>query len=342
MKNPGDPLSQPSVRIPVVMAGYACARTGVCCHAPFRAAVVTGERARIRDTITRAGGAALAARFDQTLGPERAGSHLLEQRAGRCRLHDSPHACSLHAGAGLEAMPALCRNFPRSVLRTGPHWEVAYVLACPTAASLVARAPAPMGWRVTDGGAYPYLPTRRLPRQIHLTWQTRIDREALESLRTAWWGSLNEAALDPEALLRRLVGLTTHPAEPGGRTEDSADWPGLPEPLAHGLARAAARLGGPAPPIATLTAPVSRAELLAMLGVAPQVFACAAGLGVQLACGHVAATVEHGLRLAGWQTLMSAVLVRALRDAPRALPIALCAGAQVGCEGLFSELRLLE
>lgn len=345
------------VYLPEVLASYACQRTGVCCHAPFRAHVGTVELVGIRALVSASESAETQGpRLEAGLGMDRGESRVLEQRGGCCTLLDDPMGCSLQSAAGLDALPTICRTFPRSVLATPRGTEVAFVLSCPTAAGIVARQPRPFAW-TTAGADWAYPATRRLAGRPHLDYGKQITFEELDALRSGWWAVLAEAPTDEEHLLAVLWHLTTHPQTPNGEalTAAHAGWAGLPRAMAKLVTQAAARVpargqtyaAAEEPILAVLTEPVPLDQLAKFLPGSAAALSCATGLGVQLVCGHVIATFTHGLRVAAWQAIVSGVLFAALRsvvgdaDPDTTLADALCIGAQVGAEGLLSTPELL-
>ena len=203
--------------------------------------------------------------------------------------------------AAAAAPPAACRSFPRIVTATPEGIEVAFDLACPTAARLVATAPGGFAWtdRPLDG-LWPYPPTRRVPGRLIWSGDATMGLADLDGLRTGWWARLARAAVDPDALLRALAALAVAPDDP------AAD--GAPDALAHGLAPSAAsalagaavRLpGAPALPVDALAAALSRPRTVtSLMAPWPGPAAGAVCMAVQRAGMHDGRAVAEGLRSA--------------------------------------------
>lgn len=338
------------VKLPRVLVDYACARSLACCAAPFRASVAAAEEAPL---LSRAAAAHFEAPLAAALSPSRGGARQFRQPNGACTLLDGT-ACGLQHAVGLSAMPAICRNFPRSVLRTPTGVEVAFMLSCPTASALVARAPVPFEWAAVDAETWPYAPSRRLGRGITLDGATRLKPADLAALRDGWWATIQAGHTDAIRLLDALHHLTIAPAAPGAPAAlGDVLLPAIPGAVAVQLVSAAMRVKergrdytlAKEALYAGLQQPRAAVELAERIAGRTSAFAVAAELGVQLACGHVTAPVGHALALAGWQTVMSMLMLLAVEEAglsgPSALGDALCIAAQVGGETLFGRWQLL-
>lgn len=177
---PTSPLKSPlastlasplTVRLPAVLADYACGRTMVCCRAPLRADLLPDEDRRVAAELAiRA--PHLAARWPGAL-VDRGELKLMRQPGGQCVLLDAPErACSLHRDAGLDAMPHACRNYPRLVAQTPAGLEAALQLSCPTAAGMVTAVPQPFAWVERDAGNWLY------PPMFHVTDRVQASRAA--------------------------------------------------------------------------------------------------------------------------------------------------------------------
>ena len=300
------------VRLPTVLQSYGCGRTLLCCHAPFRAHITDADQTRITPLLDPA----LSARLSATTGPLAGGTRRLEQPAGYCGMLDAP-ACSLHAAAGLDALPSSCRNYPRSVVRTPDGVEVAFVLSCPTAAGMVVADPAPFEWATWEG-AWSWPADRRAAHSFQLSSERRIRWTELVELRAKWWARLS----DPGQLRETLNDLAP----------TLNLWsPTIHEALVGMVLSAAYRRGQDieALQLALTTPQDVRLDR-------PDVLACAAGLAVQLACGHVMAPIDFALTMVARQTVLSARLGMYME-----LGAALSIAAEIGASGFPPEGFLL-
>lgn len=279
-----DVAAMTDVRLPAVLQSYGCGRTLLCCHAPFRAHITDADQARIAPILDPS----LSARLSAATGPLAGGTRRLEQPKGSCGMLDAP-ACSLHAAVGLAALPSNCRNYPRSVVRSPDGVEVAFMLSCPTAAGMVVAAPAAFAWTTWDG-LWPWPADRRAAHSFQLSSERRISWPELVELRAHWWARLS----DPGQLRETLTELAPR-----------LDlWsPSLNEALVGMVLSAAHRRGQD---VAALQ--LALAEPKAVRLDQPDVLACAAGLAVQLACGHVVAPIDYALAMVARQIVLSARL----------------------------------
>lgn len=308
-------MSRRTVRLPSILAAYACRRTLVCCRPPWRVYLGPQEDVVLRGRLRAAGAPRVASRLDRALERPARDVTLIAQPDDGCALLDTPtqrhdgHAgCALQTAAGLPALPLTCRNFPRSVVRTPRGVEVAFLLQCPTVVDLVASAPAPVTWIERDAGDWPY-DARRAARDP-LWWDERgsITFDALEALRLGWFARLG-AATDAPGAARALGALRAAPDAPG----DAGDAALAPTRLdGDAAATEVAFLGrldirGPRyretsdEVVAALAPPARADELDAALAVSPAAFTCAAAVTLQFAGVHSGQAVADGLRGASWQ-----------------------------------------
>lgn len=140
-----------------IHASYRCAHTGACCTAgwpiPFepgqlpalvaRGLVPREPTAQLR-WITRAEAALSGASPGAEKGGVRPDEPLLAATRddGACVFFDADRGrrCAIHRDAGVEFLPASCRNFPRIALRDARGLHVTLSHYCPTAAGLLLAA----------------------------------------------------------------------------------------------------------------------------------------------------------------------------------------------------------
>ncbi|MFT7579337.1 MAG: hypothetical protein ACI9MR_001001 [Myxococcota bacterium] len=308
----------PTVRLPAVMADYACARTMVCCTSA-RVYLQPAEVRAIRRRLTTPETGPLKGRFEgavEALAPDFA--QLRHNAAGCVLLDAGERRCDLHAGAGLSALPAVCRSFPRVVAQTPAGLEVAFLMDCPTAAGLVASTPAGFAWKTVNKQSWPYEATRVVRGPLLWDETEPIGFDALTALREGWWLKLSEASTWSAV----SAALLSDPMTPA-LSDVAAPWPILGRPaLAEKLV---ARLCGLLDrgmiyreTEAALTHALHASTPSVLERTAKthaEVFACALGLLLQFAGVHETASVTIGLRTAAWQTRLAAVLMQAITDA---------------------------
>ena len=332
-----------TVRLPAVLADYACARTLVCCKPPWRVYLGPHEDHVLIGRVSQAGDRRLTARVRAAIERPAPGVTLLAQPDDGCPLLDEDAAgCVVHRVAGMGALPATCRNFPRSVVRTPDGLEVAFLLQCPTAAGIVARRPAPFTWVERDAAAWPYDDRRAADRDLWWDHRTPLTYEALTELRAAWWARLGadgEAAPSPEPLLA-LHDAPQHPTASAHATSLAAAEPD--ELLTSAEQRFLDRLDARGETYrlraddvaAALAAPPTDAELARAWAAAPHAYLCAAALALQHAGVHTRQPVHDVLRGAAWQTLEAVQLTArllplAIGDPLDAVQDGLCVAAHV-------------
>jgi hypothetical protein len=299
-------------------------------------------------------------RFDgwyQTLGP---GLRLVAQVGVRCVMLDPCEpACVLQRAAGLEALPLQCRNFPRSVTATPAGLEVAFLLDCPSVARIAVEAPEPFSWHEMALSDWPFPPTRRISFDT-LVWrgEDRASQADLEALRRAWWSALAQAAAGrrpAEGFVGLLAGLCETPADPGaGAATDAVPIVTLAPPqrrqvmalLERLRGRGATYQAGRAVIVDALTAEATADLLVRAAEIAPEAYACAAGLLVQLAGVHVDQPILEAIAAAGWQMALTLRLASALAQVPgvrprAALRDALAAAAHLASFQHFSGLVMM-
>lgn len=340
------------VWIPNVLERYACERALVCCSAPWRARVTREDADAVAAGLADAGaGRAVGARFRASLHG-RGDDRWVAQRGGACSLLRADRGCTLHAAAGLAAMPALCRTFPRSVVATPDGLDVAFLLACPTAARLVAardddadRAPFALVGRSPEG--WPYPPTGDAPRR--LIWERESPRTLgwgrLSSLRRAWWRALGQTAeRGGDAVARAVLALSAAPEAPsralarrdlgplaraldGDEAEELASYWALLPGRRDEDARAALA--------AALARPFPAAELVAAGARRPASWGTALSLAVQFAGAHTLLPVRRALHAAAVEVAYGLVVDAALARVGALAPAdarrdALAVAARVG------------
>lgn len=64
------------------------------------------------------------------------GVELLEKENGECIFHQKNHLCALQCNNGPEALPAICRTYPRVITRSGDYMEFALDPCCPNVSML--------------------------------------------------------------------------------------------------------------------------------------------------------------------------------------------------------------
>lgn len=214
-----------AVRTPRWLVDYACRRSLVCCHAPWRPAVLPGEQAAVGRKLADAGAEATARAWSDAV-VRRAGLEVLRQESERCvMLHAAEPACTVHRDGGLMAMPEACRTFPRAVAATPDGLEVAFTTGCPTVTSLVLERRGPLVLEAGPAEGFPFRPTRRAGERVAWTHAIDLGWGELVALRQAWWQRLGEVERTDrsggaEALLAVLGALRRAPGEPDGPSEE--------------------------------------------------------------------------------------------------------------------------
>lgn len=200
-------------RVPAILADYACARTMACCHAPWKATLQEDEKIALPQRTDAAAGLLRAYLVD------RGGTLVLRQPGGACGLLDrEQRGCKAQIASGLEALPGACRNFPRSVVALPTRWEMAYTLACPTVATLVAGREMPFAWAELHNPQY--LPWRTVADRVPVSRAADWTLAEVDALRHKWWHRL--ANIDSGvALAQLLADLQTFPLLP----DERSDWP---------------------------------------------------------------------------------------------------------------------
>lgn len=311
------------IQIPRPFVAYQCERSLVCCKDPIRAPCDPDEEARIAALLARTerGRARLPilhAGFDEVQGVRafKQVDHDCVHLARSGELGPEP-ACHLHHEAGIEALAPACRNYPRWVARvlddpsaapvasaspdaptaheSSPAHpedtiEAVFLLACPTAAKLLVRDPAPFAFVEVTARAFPFAPVRDERAPFALSPEPAAptaDLAAIRQLRHAWWSYLAVRRDDPAHLLHALAAWYVHPLE-ALAPSDPAPAEILPN-LLDGLSTVEARFvidalenlpdRGPNYGLARwdiwrdLTRPISARDLIAACDIAPQLVA---------------------------------------------------------------------
>lgn len=206
--NPASATPAPAARLPAVLAGYRCGRSLACCQLPWKATLQPAEL-----PVLLAGPLPASQLLRGALS-QRPGTPLLSQPGGVCSLLDpQAQACRLQQSGGLSALPLACRNFPRSVVETPQGREVAFLLACPTAAAMVVAQPQPFAWQRLDDPQdlenYPVY--RRVADRVAASRAADWTLAELERWREGWWQRLADPHQD---LLQILSDAIRTPLDP--------------------------------------------------------------------------------------------------------------------------------
>jgi Fe-S-cluster containining protein len=118
-------------------ARYACRHTGACCTAGWPIPVEADRYVALRDAI---GNRRLHAARDPFVALDDAEMPaLMASRGSRCVFHDATSArCTIHAALGHDALPLVCRQFPRVVVSDPRGVSITLSHYCPTAAAALA------------------------------------------------------------------------------------------------------------------------------------------------------------------------------------------------------------
>jgi len=347
------------VRLPSLMAAYRCERSMVCCHGPWAVYLDPHERDIIRGRLRGSGAPETARRFERAIESPGPGVQILSQlgRGQRCALLDvheaAPPSCALQTAAGLSSLPNVCRNFPRSVVRTSDGVEVAFILQCPTAARLVVDRPVPFAWHEEPAAAWPYDPRRVVRPPIRWDATTLMSLADLGAVRTGWWDRLSfRPAERPDDAVERLLAMLSAPDRPDADATLGRDLlttePSWGDTLWDLLTRLPARLAlynAHASSIRrALTARPAPAALDALAASQGRAALAAAALAVQHAGVHSTQPARDTVRAAAWQTLLAIVFAAALREgapvtAAEAFADALTLAAQVARLATFAVPR---
>lgn len=329
-----------TVRLPRALAAYRCGRSMACCALPWKATVGDGEPARIAAALDgdTAGQTAKTQFLASLIGGDRGG--VLRQPNGTCALADTAEkSCHLHRAGGLDAMPLGCRNFPRSVAQTPDGVEVAFTLACPTAAAMVAADRQPFAFHVAAASAHPYPPVRAVGDVVAMARAADWHWRELAAWRDAWWRLLQgvESAAQMAAVLAAMVHA---PLQPPGPVPSATTLPAaLVQALAANQIRAVTEGLGRLPDTGPQHASRHRhywplwaakpepAGLLATFSEHLGLLRACAGLQVQHAGVHDGLLAAAGLQQAARYTLAVARALQVLPADPQRSRDALVAGA---------------
>jgi len=318
------------IQLPRPFVAYQCERSLVCCRDPIRAPCDPDEEARIAALLakTERGRSRLPVLHTgieevQGLRAFKQVDHDCVHLARRGELGPEP-ACHLHHEAGIEALAPACRNYPRWIARViddppaspntiapapadpthaasaspaqaaqaarADQIEAVFLLACPTAAKLLVRDPAPFSFVEVTPERFPFAPVRDERAPFPLSPEPTpadADLAGIRRLRDAWWAYLAVRRDDPAYLLHALAAWHVHPLEPLA-PEAPAPAELLPN-LLDGLSTVEARVvidalenlpdRGPNYALARwdlwrdLTRPISPRDLLAACDIAPNLVA---------------------------------------------------------------------
>jgi hypothetical protein len=282
------------------------------------------EPGLIRSRLLGLGQIALTDRFEAAVSEEGGRPILSHKTDGRCQMLDmdgpTGPGCSVHANAGLPALPPACRNFPRSVGQTPTGVEVAFQLNCPTAAKIVARHPEPFSWVTIPGEEWPYAATFFVDETIAWTPNVSKSFAEVDATREAWWARLAEA----DEVIGTLGALMIRPSEPDDPRLFGLD--ALPrdlgktasDPALDHLGRLGTRGAYYRAERGRLGRKLARDIDMGALGAAAQAqrasFFCALGLSIQTAGVHDKPPTLERLSMAAWQGLCAVWLFETLRQ----------------------------
>lgn len=290
------------VVLPRAFVGYACQRSLVCCSAPVRAPVPDAERPRLRAALLASNeeGRLIAETLDERLvrqTPSPTSPIVWRHRDDVCLNLDPVHkSCSIHAAAGLGALPTSCRNYPRWIAQVPgevPRLEVAFALTCPTAAAMLARHDEPFELVPLDDPSWPYGSDKVAPSEPAWHGVATAPLDRVLALREAWWARLAEARSDPARLIATLTGLELDPlgsglavADPTARNAIALGAQAALLALERTPVRGASYRAQRARVLSELTREVPPRELESMVGAAPELVAAFASAGVQWLAVH--------------------------------------------------------
>ncbi|MFO0745808.1 MAG: hypothetical protein U1F43_09050 [Myxococcota bacterium] len=215
--------------LPRVFAAYQCQRSLVCCRAPVRAPASDEEVPRMRGLLAASDdeGRLIAETLDARRVLDPAVTHetmVWRQRDDGCvNLAATDRACAIHRSAGLHALPAGCRNFPRWVALLPDRVEVAFNLTCPTASRMLASDAEPFALARHDDPSWPYHPTAEVSATPRWEGLATAPLERVLALREAWWAALDRARSDPQRLLAVLHAMDRAPLD-GGAATTAPSW----------------------------------------------------------------------------------------------------------------------
>ncbi|MSQ83642.1 MAG: hypothetical protein EXR77_12280 [Myxococcales bacterium] len=326
------------LRTPAVLAAYRCGHSLVCCAAPWRATLQVGEFESIESALqVRADPSFSAAAWhDAVLMQHPPG--LVRQPHGQCTILDpSERLCRLQRSAGLQALPVSCRNFPRSVVATPAGLEIAFTLACPTAARTVGQTPVALVWQTSAAAQCPYPPVRTVGDRVAMSRVVDWNWSEFDDFRAQWWRCLGGVASGSE-LAALLLAMIERPLQPPrslpltSHSELGGPWTQLQvravtEGLAHlhdtGHAHRAAQRDYWPQWLAT----PDRVQVLATFEQYTAVLACHAGLVLQHAAVHDGLPAAEGIARAARQTVAAARALQVLDGQPQGIRDALIAAA---------------
>lgn len=208
-----------SIRLPTILAHYECQRSMACCQVPWKATLRPDELIELEQAATP------AAALLRTAVHTRLGTPMLSQPQGVCSLLDTQaRSCRVQQLGGLAALPAACRNFPRSVVDTPAGREIAFSLCCPTAATMVATGAIPFSWadltQPHPVSTHPY-PVSNYPASRQVGDRLPASRAAdwsmaeVQEWRQGWWRRLD----DPQQpLVYWLIDALRTPLDPRAQT----------------------------------------------------------------------------------------------------------------------------
>ncbi len=324
------------VRTPAVLAGYACGRSLACCARPWRAVLQPGEADTIAQLLAVAADPGLTPQQWQDSLVNRPPAVVLRQPDGVCSwLDEDQPGCRIQRAAGLAAMPKACQNFPRSVVATPLGIEIAWTLACPTAAGIVARRPASWQWQPVANSPYP--PARQVGDRVAVSRVADWQFGEVMVLREQWWRRLAH----PDGLVQTLWAMVNSPLHPHASPlpDDSAIAaqlaPAWTSAQVGPVSEALGRLRDTGPQHrdqlrqywAAWMAPAGGRVVRDQLDTHRHVLACHAALGLQHAGVHDGGAVGEGIIAAARQTVAAARAMAALATTPQPVRDGLVAAA---------------
>ena len=320
-------------RTPAVLATYACGRSLACCARPWKVTLQEGESTAIGMRLAQAASAEVTAAAWHASLVSHPPTAALRQPDGTCEWLDTREpACKVQRAAGFAALPVACQNFPRSVVATPDGIEIAWTLACPTAAALVTRNPQAWQWQAIDLGQF--RPTRFIGDRVAVSRTADWSLAQVQRLRSQWWSRLE----DHRQLLATLAAMVAAPLDPDVVVPNdlAAQWATVSRQWSTrqvgAVAEALGRLRDTGPYhrahlrdywTAWLTAPDAQTAdgYVRQRGAA---LACATALGLQHAGLHDGGPVGAGIVRAALQTAAAIRILASLGGSPQPLRDSIC------------------
>lgn len=185
----------PEIRLPEPFLGYRCNLQGCCCGG-WGITWTAEDLARLRVLLPADEFDALVQEHVQLIvgedGQQVLGARLNASReGGRCHLLSGDGRCTLQQRFGVEALPAICADFPVVPYRLAGSVELAFRFTCPAVLSCIFASTEPVRW--TELTALDEMNRSRLQR-IGPEPEVRVDGEALTAVELV---QLRERVLAP-------------------------------------------------------------------------------------------------------------------------------------------------